>query len=264
MGNNQQTQGDLTNSYSVEVENLKKFFKGKHGIDDVKAVDGISFNVKSGEIFGLLGTNGAGKTTTINILTGALLPDEGTAKIGGYDVKTDLKKIKEIINVCPQEPALYKFLSGMGNIRFFGNLYLMSNAQINNRADELLKGLGLFEARNRSAGKYSGGMKRQLNLVISLINEPKILFLDEPTVGLDPRNRRKVWDFLKSQKHQKTIILTTHYIEEAQALCDNVAIMDFGQIVALGTPQELIKEHNAKNLEDVFMKLTGRSIMEGL
>jgi ABC-2 type transport system ATP-binding protein len=253
-----------THSNAIEVENLKKHFKGRRGIEDIKAVDGISFQVKTGEVFGLLGTNGAGKTTTINILTGALLPNDGTAKVGGYNIKTELKKIKQIISVCPQEPALYKFLSGLGNIKFFGNMYLMPENKIIQRAEKLLKLLGLFEARNRLAGGYSGGMKRQLSLIISLINDPQILFLDEPTVGLDPRNRRRVWDFLKSQKDQKTtIILTTHYIEEAEVLCDKVAIMDYGQIIAMGTPQDLIIEHKAKNLEDVFMKITGRSIMEG-
>jgi len=234
-------------------------------MEDIKAVDGISFHVESGEVFGLLGTNGAGKTTTINILTGLLLPTDGTVTVRGYNVKTDLNKIKEMISVSPQEPALYKFLSGLANIKFFGNLHLMSKQQIVERAEKLLKLLGLFQARNRRAGGYSGGMKRQLSLIIALINQPDILFLDEPTVGLDHRNRRKVWDFLKSQKDQKsTIILTTHYIEEAEVLCDRVAIMDYGQIIALGPPKELIKEHKAKNLEEVFMKITGRSIMEGL
>ena len=264
-GSNKERTNNIANSYSIEVKNLKKHFKGKRGMEDIKAVDGISFHVESGEVFGLLGTNGAGKTTTINILTGTVLPTDGTATVGGYNVVTEPKKIKEMISVCPQEPALYKFLSGLGNIKFFGNMYLMPRDQIIKRAEELLKLLGLFEARNRLAGGYSGGMKRQLSLIIALINEPGFLFLDEPTVGLDPRNRRKVWDFLKSQKDQKsTIILTTHYIEEAEVLCDRVAIMDFGQIVAMGPPKELVKEHKVKNLEDVFMKITGRSIMEGL
>lgn len=252
-------------SNAIEVKKLKKYFKGSHGMEDVRAVDEISFNVKSGEVFGLLGTNGAGKTTTINILTGALLSDAGMARVGGYDLKTDLNKIKEIMSVCPQETALFKFLSGLENIKFFGNMYLIPKQEIIERADKLLKLLGLFEARNRSAGGYSGGMKRQLSLIISLINDPDILFLDEPTVGLDPRNRRKVWEFLKSQKDRKrTIILTTHYIEEAEALCDRVAIMDFGQIIAIGSPRELIKMYNAENLEAVFMKITGRSIFEGI
>ncbi|NHK30911.1 MAG: ABC transporter ATP-binding protein [Asgard group archaeon] len=256
---------EITNSYSIEVKGLKKYFKGKRGMEDVKAVDGISFHVEKGEVFGLLGTNGAGKTTTINILTGALLATEGIATVEGYNVETDLKKIKEKMSICPQEPALYKFLSGIGNIKFFGNMYMMPKEKIIERGEELLKLLGLYEARNRFTRGYSGGMKRQLSLIISLINEPDILFLDEPTVGLDPRNRRKVWEFLKSQKDQKnTIILTTHYIEEAETLCDRVAIMDFGEIIAMGPPQELIEEHQVKNLEEVFLKITGRSILEGI
>ena len=256
---------DFDDNNAIEVKNLKKHFKGGRGMEDVKAVDGISFHVENGEVFGLLGTNGAGKTTTINILTGVLLPTEGTASVGGYKVESEMKKIKEMISVCPQEPALYKFLSGLGNIKFFGNMYLMPKDQIIERAEKLLKLLGLYEARNRLSRGYSGGMKRQLSLIISIISEPDILFLDEPTVGLDPRNRRKVWDFLRSQKDQKhTIILTTHYIEEAEALCDRVAIMDYGEIIAMGPPQELIAEHQVKNLEEVFLKITGRSILEGI
>ncbi|MGC9779541.1 MAG: ABC transporter ATP-binding protein [Candidatus Heimdallarchaeota archaeon] len=256
---------DSASSNSIEVKNLKKHFQGKRRMEEVKAVDGISFHVEKGEVFGLLGTNGAGKTTTINILTGVLLPTEGTAFVDGYNVEKEMKKIKEKISVCPQEPALYKFLSGLGNIKFFGNMYLLPKDQIIERAEKFLKLLGLYDARNRLSRGYSGGMKRQLSLIISLINEPDILFLDEPTVGLDPRNRRKVWDFLKSQKDQKnTIILTTHYIEEAETLCDRVAIMDFGEIIAMGPPQELIEEHQVKNLEEVFMKITGRSILEGI
>ncbi len=256
---------DFNENNAIEVKNLKKHFKGKRGMEDVKAVDGLSFHVEKGEVFSLLGTNGAGKTTTINILTGVLLPTEGIASVGGYNVEKEMKKIKEMISVCPQEPALYKFLTGLGNIKFFGNMYMMPKDKIVERGEELLKLLGLYDARNRFTRGYSGGMKRQLSLIISLINEPDILFLDEPTVGLDPRNRRKVWDFLKSQKDQKhTIILTTHYIEEAEALCDRVAIMDYGEIIAIGSPQELIAEHQVKNLEEVFMKITGRSILEGI
>ncbi|MHA1187700.1 MAG: ABC transporter ATP-binding protein [Candidatus Heimdallarchaeota archaeon] len=232
---------------------------------DVVAVNGISFHVENGEVFGLLGTNGAGKTTTISMLTGTLRPTEGTATVGGYDIKSDMQKIKEMISVCPQEPAVYKFLSGLANIKFFANLHLMPKDLIIERAETLLTELGLYEHRKRAARGYSGGMIRQLSLIISLINEPDILFLDEPTVGMDPRNRRKVWEFLKEQKAEhKTVILTTHYIEEAEMLCDRVAIMDYGEIIAIGTPQELIKKWEVKNLEEVFLKITGRSILEGI
>ncbi|MHA1245472.1 MAG: ABC transporter ATP-binding protein, partial [Candidatus Heimdallarchaeota archaeon] len=205
------------------------------------------------------------KTTTISMLTGTLRPTEGTATVGGYDIKSEMQKIKEMISVCPQEPAVYKFLSGIGNIKFFADLHLMPKDLIIERAEKLLTELGLYEHRKRAARGYSGGMIRQLSLIISLINEPDILFLDEPTVGMDPRNRRKVWGFLKEQKAEhKTVILTTHYIEEAEMLCDRVAIMDYGEIVGMGSPKELIAKWDANNLEDVFMKITGRSILEGI
>jgi len=253
------------NTKAIEVKDLKKHFRGKRNMDDVYAVDGISFHVEKGEVFGLLGPNGAGKTTTINILIGIYPPTEGTSSVGGYNVETELKKIKELISVCPQEPAVHKFLSGLGNIQFFGNMYLMPKNQIIERAEELLKLLGLHDARKRLAKGYSGGMLRQLSLIISLINDPEILFLDEPTVGMDPRNRRKVWEFLGSMKKEdRTIILTTHYIEEAEALCDRVAIIDYGKLIAMGPPKELIEEHGVKDLEEVFMKITGRRILEGM
>jgi ABC-2 type transport system ATP-binding protein len=255
----------MINSKSIKVTDLKKHFPGRRDEEDVKAVDGITFKVEDGEFFGLLGPNGAGKTTTINILTGIHKPTAGTATVAGYNVETDLKKIKELINVCPQEPSVYKFLSGIENIKFFGNLHLLSKEEIITRSDELLKMLGLYDARKRRTKGYSGGMLRQLNLIISLINDPEILFLDEPTVGMDPRARRKVWDFLGTIKEQnKTIILTTHYIEEAEELCDRVAIIDYGKLIAIGSPKLLIQEHEVDDLEGVFLKITGRKILEGM
>lgn len=252
-------------NYSIELQDLKKHFPGKHGMETVKAVDGISFDVKNGEFFGLLGPNGAGKTTTIRMLTGNSRPTGGSAKVGGYIIQSQLQKVKEFIGVCPQEFSLYKFLSGIENIEFFGDLHSMPKLKIKERAEELLKMLGLYDARKRNVKGYSGGMKRQLSLIVSLINDPTILFLDEPTVGMDARARRKVWNFLKELKQQKkTIILTTHYIEEAEALCDRVAIIDYGKIIALGSPEDLIQKHGVKDLEGVFLKITGRRIMEGM
>ncbi|UYP45876.1 Glucose import ATP-binding protein GlcV [Candidatus Lokiarchaeum ossiferum] len=253
------------NAYAIEVENLKKHFTSKSEANIVKAVDDISFKVKEGEFFGLLGPNGAGKTTTIKMLTGLSTPSEGTARIGGYDLKSQMMKIKESISVCPQEPALFKFLSGIENIEFFANLHLMSKTEIKAQAEKFLNLLGLYDVRKRKVKGYSGGMLRQLSLIVSLIHDPETIFLDEPTVGMDPRARRKVWDFLGTiKKQKKTIILTTHYIEEAEALCDRVAIIDYGKLVALGAPQDLIAQYEVKNLEEVFMKITGRSILEGL
>jgi ABC-2 type transport system ATP-binding protein len=262
---NVSSERNISNSNSIEVKNLKKYFIGKKRLNDVKAVDGISFNVKEGELFGLLGPNGAGKTTTINMLCGLLKPTEGTAIIGGYDIRKNLNEVKELISVCPQEASVFPFLTGRENIEYFGNMHLMSKEKINERAEKLLKLIGLFEASNRKAKHYSGGMKRQLNLIVALINEPKILFLDEPTVGMDPRVRRTTWEFISSLKEEnRTIILTTHYIEEAEALCDRVAIIDFGKLVALDSPKKLMEEHEVKNLEEVFLKITGRRILEGV
>ena len=244
---------------AIIIKDLVKQF------DDVTAVNGINLEIKKGELFGLLGPNGAGKTTTINMLVGLLNPTEGTAIVGGYDVKRDLSKIKEMIGVCPQEASVFKFLKGRENVELFGNLFEMDKHVLKERADKFFKASGLDEASNRKAKGYSGGMIRQLNLIIALINDPKIVFLDEPTVGMDPRARRKTWNFIGDLKQDdKTIILTTHYIEEAEALCDRVGIIDYGELIALGSPKELMQKHNAQNLEEVFMKLTGRRIMEGV
>ncbi|MFX1380868.1 MAG: ABC transporter ATP-binding protein [Promethearchaeota archaeon] len=255
---------DFDSPNSIEVRELKKYYKGKKYIEDIKAVDGISFQVKHGEIFGLLGPNGAGKTTIINILSGLITPTDGSAIVGGYDVKKNFSKVKELIGVCPQEPTVFKYLKGSENIEYFGKLHLMSKEQIKDRLESLLELVGL-KAINRKAKGYSGGMLRKLNLLIALINDPQILFLDEPTVGMDPRARRAIWNFIGSLKQtDKTIILTTHYIEEAEILCDRVAIIDYGKLVAVGTPKELMEMHESKNLEEVFIKITGRRILEGI
>ncbi|MFX1266498.1 MAG: ABC transporter ATP-binding protein [Promethearchaeota archaeon] len=253
------------NPNAIEVKNLVKIYSGKKVIEEVRAVDGISFSISKGELFGLLGPNGAGKTTTINILCGLLEQTEGDAYVGGYKVKKNLSKIKELIGVCPQQASVYQYLNAKENIELFGNLHLMKKEVINQRMERFLDLLGLTKASNRAAKKYSGGMLRQLNLIVALISDPPILFLDEPTVGMDARVRRTTWEFINSLKeNNKTVVLTTHYIEEAEALCDRVAIIDFGKLVAIGTPKELIEKHNAKDLEGVFLQITGRRIMEGL
>ncbi|MHA2036100.1 MAG: ABC transporter ATP-binding protein [Promethearchaeota archaeon] len=256
---------DMDNSISIEVKDLRKTYEGKKKIEKVVAVNEISFSINRGEIFGLLGPNGAGKTTIINILCGLTPQSEGDAFVEGYDVKKDLEKIKEIIGLCPQQPAVYQFLNAKENIELFGNLYLVKKELIKERMNKFLNLLGLSEVSKRKVKKYSGGMLRQLNLIVALISEPPILFLDEPTVGLDPRNRRKTWEFINSLKEtNKTVVLTTHYIEEAEALCDRVAIIDYGKLIAIGPPKELIEKYDSKNLEEVFMKITGRRIVEGI
>ena len=241
----------------IVVQNLNKTF------DDVIALNDLSFEVKEGELFGLLGPNGAGKTTTIKILIGLLKKTSGFAKIGNYDIEKDEKEIKKLIGVCPQEPAYYKFLTGQENIELFGNLHGMSKNDIKKRTQILLEQVGLSESADRKAGKYSGGMIRRVSLAMALINDPEIAFLDEPTVAMDPQSRHAVWDFIKQLKEmKKTTILTTHYIEEAEMLCDRVGIIDHGKLIALDTPKALMKKYGARNLEEVFITLTGKKIRE--
>jgi ABC-2 type transport system ATP-binding protein len=231
---------------------------------DVKAVNGLSLGIKKGEMFGFLGPNGAGKTTTISMLCGLLEPTAGTATIGGFDIRKEPQKAKELIGVCPQEVAVYKFLTGMENLELFGNLHSMDKQVLKERARDLIDRADFSEAAGRRAKGYSGGMMRQLNLMIALVSDPEIAFLDEPTVGMDARARRRTWEFIGSLKDQgKTVILTTHYIEEAQALSDRVGIIDYGELIALDTPEALMVEHEAQDLEGVFLKITGRRIAEG-
>lgn len=242
---------------SIKLQNIVKQF------DDIIAVNDLSFEVEAGELFGLLGPNGAGKTTVIKILTGLLQPTGGKAFVGGLDIKNSIGQIKDMIGVCPQEPAFYPYLTGKENVELFGNLHGMSKSKITERAEELLVKVGLVEGATRKAGKYSGGMVRRISLVMALINDPDIAFLDEPTVAMDVQSRRATWEFIRDLKKQgKTVILTTHYIEEAESLCDRVGIIDNGKLIALDTPKALMAEHDAKDLEDVFIEITGRKIRE--
>ncbi|MFX1265565.1 MAG: ABC transporter ATP-binding protein, partial [Promethearchaeota archaeon] len=244
---------------TIVIKDLVKKF------EDVTAVDNLSLEIAEGELFSLLGPNGAGKTTTINILNGIMKPTKGIATIAGFDVTKDLDAIKRIIGLCPQEAAVFKFLNARENVELFGNLHSVSKKELEERMETLLELLGLAEASRRKAGSYSGGMLRKLNLMVALISDPKIAFLDEPTVGMDARARRRTWEFIRSLKgEKKTIVLTTHYIEEAEALSDRVGIIDYGKLVELGTPKELMERHQVKNLEEVFLKITGRRIAEGM
>lgn len=245
------------NESSIVIEHLCKKYQ------DVTALDDLTLQVGKGELFGLLGPNGAGKTTTINILCGLVKPTTGTATVCGYDVVKESAKIKDLIGVCIQETAIYPYLTGAENVELFGNLHAMDKAELDARRNMLLTKMGLAEDAKRRAGKYSGGMKRRLSLILALISDPQIAFLDEPTVAMDPQSRHAVWDFLKElKKEEKTIVLTTHYMEEAEELCDRVGIIDHGKLIALGTPKELISKNQVNNLEELFLKLTGRNIRE--
>jgi len=244
-------------SPAISVVNLVKRF------DDVTAVDDLSFDVAAGEIFGFLGPNGAGKSTTINILSGILEPTSGEASVLGFDVGSESMQIKERIGVCPQEPAYYAHLTGRENIELIADLHLLPRKERRERTDALLDLVGLGEASSRRVGKYSGGMIRRTSLAMALIHDPELAFLDEPTVGMDPQSRRATWGLIRDlQERGRTVILTTHYIEEAEALADRVGIIDNGRLIALDTPGNLMEAHGAGNLEEVFIGLTGRRIRE--
>jgi ABC-2 type transport system ATP-binding protein len=243
---------------AITIDNLKKSF------GDVHAVNGLDLEIKEGELFGLLGPNGAGKTTAINIMVGLQDPTDGSVNVAGFDITKQPKKVHERIGMCPQEMAVFPFLTGRENVEFYGGLHAMSKHDIKKSVSEFLDKVNLSEDADRKVKEYSGGMKRRISLISALIFDPDIAFLDEPSVGLDPASRRAVWDFIKGlKKENKTIILTTHYMEEAEYLCDRIGIIEKGNLIALGTPEDLMKENNAKNLEEVFLKLTGHGLRDG-
>jgi len=247
------------NGNDIVIKDLVKQY------EDITAVNGLNLEIRKGEMFGFLGPNGAGKTTTISMLCGLVKPTAGSAQIAGFDIGKEPQKVKELIGVCPQEAAVFKFLTGLENLELFGTLHGVDPQVLKERTADLINQADFEKAAKRKAKGYSGGMMRQLNLLIALISDPEIVFLDEPTVGMDARARRRTWEYIGSLKDQKkTVILTTHYIEEAQALSDRVGIIDYGELIALGTPDELMEKHGAQDLESVFLKITGRRIAEGL
>lgn len=223
----------------IKAINLTKIFNRS-----VKAVDNVSFEVYKGEIFGFLGPNGAGKTTTIKMLTTVLKPTSGTAFINGYEITKDANIIRRMISVVPQEFTADEDLTGYENIILTADLYGIPRNIAKQRAIELLELLELKNAMNRKVETYSGGMRRRLELACGLINRPVLLFLDEPTLGLDVQTRAAIWDYIRKIKEQyeMTIFLTTHYLEEADLLCDRIAIIDHGKIVKIGSPNNLKKE----------------------
>jgi ABC-2 type transport system ATP-binding protein len=219
---------------AIQVDNVYKSF-GK-----VKALSGIDIQVDSGIVFALLGPNGSGKTTLIRILTTLLRPDSGTATVGGFDVELEPAKVRPIIGLAGQYPAVDENLTGKENLEMIGRLYHLGKKQSILRAIELLEYFDLSDAVNRRAKTYSGGMRRRLDLAAALVANPSILFLDEPTSGLDPRSRISLWEVIKSQAKQcNSVFLTTQYLEEADRLADRIGIMEKGKIIRVGTPQEL-------------------------
>jgi ABC-2 type transport system ATP-binding protein len=224
---------------AVVVDKLRKQFDPPKG---PVAVDEVSFQIAEGEIFSLLGPNGAGKTTTISILSCLLRPDSGEARVGGFSVTSEAEKVKRLIGVVPQDIALYEDLSGRENLMFWGRMYGMGGAELDKRVDEVLEMIGLVDRQKDRVDKYSGGMKRRVNIGAALLHKPSLLYLDEPTVGIDPQSRRSILDGVKALNASgMTVLYTTHYMEEAQELSDRIGIMDKGAMIAVGTQADLVR-----------------------
>jgi ABC-2 type transport system ATP-binding protein len=242
----------------IEVKNLTKKF------GDLIAVNNISFDVKEGEIFAFLGPNGAGKTTTIKMLTTILHPTQGQIKLNGFDVVKEPTKVRQSFGIVFQDYSLDDELTAFENMEFHGILYGVPKEIRRSRIEYLLKLVELWERRNDLVKNFSGGMKRRLETARGLLHHPKILFLDEPTLGLDPQTRNLTWSYIKNLNREEgiTIFFTTHYMEEAEKIADRVAIIDYGKIVAQGTPAELKEKTKTQNLEEAFINLTGHQIRE--
>ncbi len=228
-----------------------------------RALNNLNLCVPEGEFFGLLGANGAGKTTAVSIFSGFSPPDSGTVSIMGMDFYHEAKKIRRILGLVPQEIALYDNLTGRENLLFFGRLYGLSGKKLQERIDQCLEFARLRDQAKRLVCTYSGGMKRRLNLATGLLHAPRILFLDEPTVGIDTQSRHLIHkQLLKLNKEGTTILYTTHYMEEAQELCSRIGIIDAGRIIEQGTPEELLHRSGRRNLKDFFLHVTGRQLRD--
>ena len=233
-------------SVALQVQSLHKRFEG------IEAVAGLGFEIQAGEVFGLLGPNGAGKTTTISIVSTLLRPTSGDAKVFGHSVLTDVANVRQLIGVVPQELALYPELTGLENLRFFGRMYGVPKDELERRILRLLELVGLEGRRNDRVVTFSGGMKRRLNLAVSMVHEPKLILLDEPTVGVDPHSRENIFTIVEQLRDAGTAILyTTHYMEEAERLCNRLGIMDEGKIIAMGTLDSLLAETGCSEVVEV-------------
>ena len=238
---------------AIKVSNLTKQFK------NVLAVNNISFNVKEGEIFGVLGLNGAGKTTTIKMMSGLTRPTSGVIKVFDYDIYKDINKIKSIIGVSPQESAIANNLTVKENIELMASLYFKDKVKIKDNTERVINNLGLENYINRRAKTLSGGYKRRLSIAMALVTNPRILFLDEPTLGLDVINRHELWNVINNLKGKVTIILTSHYMEEISALVDDIAIMKNGKILMINNLENILKFTKTNSLEEAFIKIVGEN-----
>ena len=242
---------------AIVVKDLHKSF------GELKAVQGVSFEVRQGEIFSLLGPNGAGKTTTISMLSCLLRPDSGDALIMGHSIKNDQMGVKSALGVVPQDIALYEDMSARENLTFWGKMYGLRGAALKNRVDEVLDVIGLADRAKEFIKKYSGGMKRRVNIGVALLHKPKVIFMDEPTVGIDPQSRRSILDSVIQLKNAgATVLYTTHYMEEAQELSDHIAIMDHGKVIANGTHAELVQIIGATDRITVTVNCESERVLE--
>jgi ABC-2 type transport system ATP-binding protein len=234
------------NAIAIQTSGISRMFK------KLRAVDSVNLTIQQGELFSLLGPNGAGKTTTIKMLCCLLKPTSGTATIMGHDIQKDSLAVKQIIDVSPQETALSENLNAWDNLSLTGRSHGLEKSVVQQRSQELLEMMGLMDRSKERVKRFSGGMKRRLSIAMALVSDPQVLFLDEPTLGLDPQSRAAMWEHINQIKGSKTVMLTTHYLEEANSLADRIAIMDEGKIAVLGTPQELkdgISEQNVLRVE---------------
>jgi ABC-2 type transport system ATP-binding protein len=245
---------------AVAIKDLYKQYKGAWA----PALDSLSVSVEQGHITGLLGPNGAGKSTTINILCGLITPDKGTVKVMGLDATKETAALRREIGVVPQQIALFSNLTAWENFRYIGRLYGLSEQETRQRARHLLERLGLDKHAGKRIGRYSGGMKRRANIIASLLHQPNMLILDEPTAGVDVQSRAMILKFLEAYNREgKTILYTSHLMEEAEQICDEVIIIDEGKFVISGAPKQLIQQtEGCKRLEDVFLHYTGHSLRD--
>jgi len=242
---------------AIEVKNLKKSF------GDLQAVQDASFNADSGEVLSLLGPNGAGKSTTISMISGLLAPTAGDASIMGHSVTKEPEAAKKSLGVVPQDIALYPDLSARENLVFWGKMYGLRGTALKSRVDEVLEIIGLADRQKDHVGKFSGGMKRRVNIGAALLHKPDVIIMDEPTVGIDPQSRRHILDNVKElNKQGMTVLYTTHYMEEAAELSDHIAIMDMGKVIAYGTHDELIKVVGEQTRIDITLNAEGEKVLD--
>ena len=244
----------------IQIEHISKKYKSA----DNYSVSNLDLFIAEHEIFGLLGPNGAGKTTLISILCSLIKPTSGSFTINGLNYKNNKNELKQLIGIVPQEYALYPTLTAFENLKYFGSMYSLKGKTLELELNAALDHLGLLAFANKNIETFSGGMKRRINLIASILHEPKVLFLDEPTVGVDVQSKNVIIEFLQNiNKKGTTIIYTSHHLNEAELFCTKVAIIDHGKLIIKGKPKELINEHEAAhNLEDVFLSLTGKGLRD--